>query len=79
VKHELETALKVDKEDVLSFLGRYQEKSSEADFRHLLHMEVTHAFQVLVVFIYSISFFMPWWLFYCVVFRIITGLCLYTS
>nr|XP_041575127.1 uncharacterized protein LOC115497284 [Taeniopygia guttata] len=45
VKHELETVLKVNKEDVLSFLGRYQDKSSEADFRHLLHMDVTHSFQ----------------------------------
>ncbi|XP_030814120.1 uncharacterized protein LOC115909152 isoform X2 [Camarhynchus parvulus] len=46
VKHELETVLKVNKEDVLSFLGRYQDKSSEADFRHLLHMDVTHSFQL---------------------------------
>ncbi|XP_077043164.1 uncharacterized protein LOC143695376 [Agelaius phoeniceus] len=45
-KHELETVLKVNKEDVLSFLGRYQDKSSEADFRHLLHMDVTHSFQL---------------------------------
>uniref|UniRef100_A0A8B9N7B0 Vitellinogen open beta-sheet domain-containing protein n=1 Tax=Accipiter nisus TaxID=211598 RepID=A0A8B9N7B0_9AVES len=46
VKHELETTLKVNKEDVLSFLGGYQDKSSEADFRHLLHMDVTHSFQL---------------------------------
>ncbi|XP_075623870.1 uncharacterized protein LOC142604009 isoform X2 [Balearica regulorum gibbericeps] len=46
VKHELEITLKVNKEDVLSFLGRYQDKSSEADFRHLLHMDVTHSFQL---------------------------------
>ncbi|XP_066186507.1 uncharacterized protein [Sylvia atricapilla] len=46
VKHELETVLKVNKEDVLSFLGRYQDKSSEADFRHLLHVDVTHSFQL---------------------------------
>nr|XP_021393671.2 uncharacterized protein LOC110474526 [Lonchura striata domestica] len=46
VKHELETVLKVNKEDVLSFLGRYQDKSSGADFRHLLHMDVTHSFQL---------------------------------
>ncbi|XP_053936194.1 uncharacterized protein LOC128853691 isoform X2 [Cuculus canorus] len=46
VKHELETTLKVNKEDVLTFLGRYQDKSSEADFRHLLHMDVTHSFQL---------------------------------
>ncbi|KAM6244422.1 uncharacterized protein M6G45_010876 isoform 1-T1 [Spheniscus humboldti] len=46
VKHELETTLKVNKEDVLSFLGRYQDKSSEADFRHLFHVDVTHSFQL---------------------------------
>ncbi|KAM6378848.1 uncharacterized protein J5M81_010458 [Pluvialis apricaria] len=46
VKHVLETNLKVNKEDVLSFLGRYQEKSSEVEFRHLLHMDVTHSFQL---------------------------------
>ncbi|XP_023792385.1 uncharacterized protein LOC111935942 [Cyanistes caeruleus] len=46
VKYELETVLKVNKEDVLSFLGRYQDKSSEEDFRHLLHMDVTHSFQL---------------------------------
>ncbi|XP_058278614.1 uncharacterized protein LOC120759796 [Hirundo rustica] len=46
VKHELEAVLKVNKEDVLSFLGRYQDKSSEADFRHFLHMDVTHSFQL---------------------------------
>ncbi|XP_041257507.1 uncharacterized protein LOC121334429 [Onychostruthus taczanowskii] len=46
VKHELETVLKVNKEDVLSFLGRYQDKSGEADFRHLLHVDVTHSFQL---------------------------------
>ncbi|XP_075370784.1 uncharacterized protein LOC142415850 [Mycteria americana] len=46
VKHELETTLKVNKEDILSFLGRYQDKSSEADFRYLLHMDVTHSFQL---------------------------------
>ncbi|KAJ7409931.1 hypothetical protein BTVI_55017 [Pitangus sulphuratus] len=46
VKNEFETILKVNKEDVLSFLGRYQNKSSEADFRHILHMDVTHSFQL---------------------------------
>ncbi|XP_064318160.1 uncharacterized protein LOC135315238 [Phalacrocorax carbo] len=46
VKYELETTLKVNKDDVLSFLGSYQDKSSEADFRHLLHMDVTHSFQL---------------------------------
>ncbi|XP_057263855.1 uncharacterized protein LOC130598454 [Pezoporus wallicus] len=46
VKHELETALKVNKEDVLSFLGRYEDKSSEAALRHLLYMDVTHSFQL---------------------------------
>ncbi|XP_050762156.1 uncharacterized protein LOC127022570 [Gymnogyps californianus] len=46
VKQELETTLKVNNEDVLSFLGRYQDMSSEADFRHLLHMDVTHSFQL---------------------------------
>lgn len=54
MKHELETVLKVNKEDVLSFLGRYQDKSSEADFRHLLHMDVTHSFQVLGGLIFGI-------------------------
>ena len=60
VKHELETILKVNKEDVLSFLGRYQDKSSEADFRHLVHVDVTHSFQVLLVLIFGILFFMSW-------------------
>ncbi|XP_064376460.1 uncharacterized protein LOC112981027 isoform X3 [Dromaius novaehollandiae] len=46
VKQEVETTLKVNKEDVLSFLGRYQDKSSETDFRHLLYMDVTHSFQL---------------------------------
>ncbi|XP_051632927.1 uncharacterized protein LOC127466297 [Manacus candei] len=46
VKNEFETILKVNKEDVLSFLGRYQNKSSEADFRHLLHMDMTQSFQL---------------------------------
>ncbi|KAM6054404.1 uncharacterized protein VSU04_010687 [Chlamydotis macqueenii] len=46
VKHELESTLKVNKEDVLSFRGGYQDKSSEADFRHLLHMNVTHSLQL---------------------------------
>ncbi|XP_054068030.1 uncharacterized protein LOC128913816 isoform X3 [Rissa tridactyla] len=46
VKHGLEATLKVNKEDVLSFLGRYQDKSSEANFRHLLQMDVTHSFQL---------------------------------
>lgn len=71
VKHELEAIVKVNKEDVLSFLGRYQDKSSEADFRHLLYMDITHSFQVLVVLISGILFFMSWWLFCCAVFRII--------
>ncbi|XP_025917655.1 uncharacterized protein LOC112964145 [Apteryx rowi] len=46
VKQEVEATLKVNKEDVLSFLGRYQDKSSEADFRHLLYVDVTHSFQL---------------------------------
>nr|XP_009681790.1 PREDICTED: uncharacterized protein LOC104149710 [Struthio camelus australis] len=46
VKCEVETTLKVNKEDVLSFLARYQDKSSEANFRHLLHVDVTHSFQL---------------------------------
>ncbi|XP_065541888.1 uncharacterized protein LOC136017503 [Lathamus discolor] len=46
LKHELETALKVNKEDVLSFLGRYEDKSSEAGLRHLLYMDATHSFQL---------------------------------
>ncbi|XP_033921269.1 uncharacterized protein [Melopsittacus undulatus] len=46
LKHELETALKVNKEGVLSFLGRYEDKSSEAGLRHLLYMDVTHSFQL---------------------------------
>ncbi|XP_064529642.1 uncharacterized protein LOC135423377 [Pseudopipra pipra] len=60
VKNEFETILKVNKEDVLSFLGRYQNKSSEADFRHLLHMDMTQSFQVFVVFAFGILFFMSW-------------------
>lgn len=54
LKHEFETALKVNKEDVLSILGRYEDKSSEAGLRHLVYMDVTHSFQVLVLFIYGI-------------------------
>ncbi|XP_025907765.1 uncharacterized protein LOC112958174 [Nothoprocta perdicaria] len=46
VKQEVEATLKVNKEDVLSFLGSYQDKSSEADFRHLLYVDVTHSFQL---------------------------------
>ncbi|XP_014791696.1 PREDICTED: uncharacterized protein LOC106884686 [Calidris pugnax] len=46
VMNGLETTLKVNKEDVFSFLGRYQDKSSGADFRHLLQMDVTHSFQL---------------------------------
>ncbi|XP_062444584.1 uncharacterized protein LOC134147453 [Rhea pennata] len=46
VKKEVETTLKVNKEDVLSFVGRYQDKSSKADFRHLLYVDVTHSFQL---------------------------------
>ncbi|XP_064008707.1 uncharacterized protein LOC135180262 [Pogoniulus pusillus] len=46
VKHQLEITLTISKEDVLRFLGRYQDKSSEADFQHLLHMDVTHSFQL---------------------------------
>ncbi|XP_032560203.1 uncharacterized protein LOC116795019 [Chiroxiphia lanceolata] len=46
VKNEFETILKVNKEDVLNFLGRYQNKSSDADFRHLLHMNMTQSFQL---------------------------------
>ncbi|XP_050569866.1 uncharacterized protein LOC118249263 [Cygnus atratus] len=46
VKHEVETTLKVNKQDVLSFLGRYQDKSSDVDFRHLLHVNMRHSFQL---------------------------------
>lgn len=79
VTHELEITMKVDKEDVLRCLGRHQDKSSEADLRYLLYINVTHSFQVLMVFICDILFFMSWWLFYCIVFGIVTGLCLKTS
>ncbi|OPJ87781.1 hypothetical protein AV530_001177 [Patagioenas fasciata monilis] len=46
VTHELEITMKVDKEDVLRFLGRHQDKSSEADLRYLLYINVTHSFQL---------------------------------
>nr|XP_047909692.1 uncharacterized protein LOC106041217 isoform X1 [Anser cygnoides] len=45
-KHEVETTLKVNKQNVLSFLGRYQDKSSDVDFRHLLHVNMRHSFQL---------------------------------
>nr|XP_033819216.1 uncharacterized protein LOC117369188 isoform X2 [Geotrypetes seraphini] len=45
-KHELEASLKVNKKDVLSFLGQYQNKSSERDLQHLFHMDVTHPYQL---------------------------------
>ncbi|XP_038275879.1 uncharacterized protein LOC119862732 isoform X4 [Dermochelys coriacea] len=45
-KHEIEAILKVNKKDAVRFLGKYQNKSSETDFRHLLHMDMTHSFQL---------------------------------
>ncbi|EMP37320.1 hypothetical protein UY3_05455 [Chelonia mydas] len=45
-KHEIEAILKVNKKDAVRFLGKYQNKSSEMDFRHLLHMNMTHSFQL---------------------------------
>ncbi|XP_019350266.2 uncharacterized protein LOC102557779 isoform X1 [Alligator mississippiensis] len=45
-KQEVEATLKVNKKDSLRFLGKYQNKSSETDFWHLLHMDMTHAFQL---------------------------------
>ncbi|CAM2099649.1 unnamed protein product [Caretta caretta] len=45
-KHEIEAILKVNEKDAVRFLGKYQNKSSEMDFRHLLHMNMTHSFQL---------------------------------
>ncbi|XP_075755429.1 uncharacterized protein LOC102446612 isoform X2 [Pelodiscus sinensis] len=45
-KHEVEAVLKVNKKDALRLLGKYQNKSSETDFRHLLHMDMAHSFQL---------------------------------
>ncbi|KAM7152521.1 uncharacterized protein RBU57_012670 [Macrochelys suwanniensis] len=45
-KHEIEAILKVNKKDAVRLLGKYQNKSSETDFRHLLHMDMTHSFQL---------------------------------
>ncbi|XP_067407568.1 uncharacterized protein [Emydura macquarii macquarii] len=45
-KHEVEAILKVNMKDALRLLGRYQNKSSETDFRHLIHMDMTHSFQL---------------------------------
>nr|XP_042717557.1 LOW QUALITY PROTEIN: uncharacterized protein LOC101945417 [Chrysemys picta bellii] len=45
-KHEIEAILKVNKKDAIRLLGKYQNKSSETHFRHLLHMDMTHSFQL---------------------------------
>ncbi|XP_053899120.1 uncharacterized protein LOC128844959 [Malaclemys terrapin pileata] len=45
-KHEIEAILKVNKKDAVRLLGKYQNKSSETHFRHLLHMDMTHSFQL---------------------------------
>nr|XP_032635524.1 uncharacterized protein LOC116824393 isoform X2 [Chelonoidis abingdonii] len=45
-KHEIEAILKVNKKDAIRLLGKYLNKSSETDFRHLLYMDMTHSFQL---------------------------------
>ncbi|XP_042717557.2 uncharacterized protein LOC101945417 [Chrysemys picta bellii] len=45
-KHEIEAILKVNKKDAVRLLGKYQNKSSETHFRHLLNMDMTHSFQL---------------------------------
>ncbi|XP_030433966.1 uncharacterized protein LOC115658723 isoform X5 [Gopherus evgoodei] len=45
-KHEIEAILRVNKKDAIRLLGKYLNKSSETDFRHLLHMDMTHSFQL---------------------------------
>ncbi|XP_070811438.1 apolipophorins [Pituophis catenifer annectens] len=42
---ELEVKLKISQEEVLSFLGKYQNKSSMGQSRHLIQLDITHSFQ----------------------------------
>ncbi|XP_063171149.1 uncharacterized protein LOC134505396 [Candoia aspera] len=42
---ELEAKLKINQEEVLHFLGRYQNKSSVAQSHHLIQLDITHSFQ----------------------------------
>ncbi|XP_053132427.1 uncharacterized protein LOC128336575 [Hemicordylus capensis] len=44
-KCEVEATLKINKKDVLSILGKYQNKSSGASSHHLGQVEMTHSFQ----------------------------------
>ncbi|XP_074867207.1 uncharacterized protein LOC142021855 [Carettochelys insculpta] len=45
-KREVEAFLKVNKKNILRLLGKHQNKSSKKNFRHLLHMDMTHTFQL---------------------------------
>ncbi|XP_061456403.1 uncharacterized protein LOC133372116 [Rhineura floridana] len=45
-KCEIEVTLKVNRKDVFSFLGKYQNKSSTADSQHLVQMDMAHSFQL---------------------------------
>ncbi|XP_060549044.1 uncharacterized protein LOC117673079 [Pantherophis guttatus] len=47
---ELEVKLKISQEEVLSFLGKYQNKSSMGQPRHLIQLDITHSFQILQQF-----------------------------
>ncbi|KAM6424394.1 uncharacterized protein PHA67_004969 isoform 2-T2 [Liasis olivaceus] len=42
---ELEGKLKINQEEVFSFLGKYQNKSSVAQSHHLIQLDITHSFQ----------------------------------
>ncbi|XP_058013738.1 uncharacterized protein LOC131185316 [Ahaetulla prasina] len=43
---ELEVKLKISQKEVLSFLGKYQNKSSMGQSHHLIQLDIAHSFQV---------------------------------
>ncbi|XP_032086906.1 uncharacterized protein LOC116517843, partial [Thamnophis elegans] len=47
---ELEVKLKISYKEVLSFLGKYQNKSSMGQSRHLIQLDITHSLQVIQQF-----------------------------
>ncbi|XP_013916830.1 PREDICTED: uncharacterized protein LOC106544943 [Thamnophis sirtalis] len=47
---ELEVKLKISHKEVLSFLGKYQNKSSMGQSRHLIQLDITHSLQVIQQF-----------------------------
>ncbi|XP_070616334.1 uncharacterized protein [Erythrolamprus reginae] len=47
---ELEVKLKINRKEVLSFLGKYHNKSSVSQSHHLIQLDITHSFQVLQQF-----------------------------